>query len=220
MSRGNRLHSQLTFLILAFACQFSAQSAKADEENKYEVVFRDSAKVELKNGQDTLVIEAIDALNRIIYHNNCIYKVKLWPRVDRWYGNLGGYNAAPSYFNKDGCNGISRIVISEGQIHFDNREFALEWLSKRPRSYNNVHGRQGLVVSWGVNLQRSQIGIDIDLMCFDGVPFDSGMEKGEINKFYNNEYKNDVIYKCNTVSKNVVDETVKIYTEDWKKYWK
>jgi len=167
-----------------------------------------------------LTIETEDELNRTIYYDGCVYKVKLYPRSYRWYGNLGAYNAGASFFIKNSCKGISRVVISEGQVHFDNKEFALEWLSKRPRSYNKVYDRQGLVVSWAVNLQRSQIGIEIDLMCFDGVPFDSGIEKGKINKFSSIDKNHDIIYKCKTASKADIDETFKVITEHWNKYWK
>ena len=167
--------------------------ATANDQNPYEMVLKQSAKIHAQFEGHSIEIEATSELERRIYIDGCIHNVVLRPRSERWYGSKGGYNPGLTKNSSQECNNITRVVITEGQIHFNDEKFALEWLSRRPKSYFTVHSRDGFVVFWSKHLPRSQINVDIRLMCLNAKAFDIDRENRKII-LARNSSKN--YYKC------------------------
>lgn len=203
-------------LVCAVCLNTLACAVGADEQNPLELVFRKSAKIEVRLDGKSISIEAIGELQRRIYINECSYDVVLRPRQTRWYGNLGGYNPGFSWQTTNNCAGLSRVVITEGQIHFKDKEFAREWLSRQPKSYNIAYDRQGLVISWGIDLERSQIGIIINLMCLNGVNYNAHNTNGIIN--FGEDSAQKYIHDCKYVPKEEIKKIEIFLRNQWDKY--
>jgi len=97
-------------------------------------------------------------------------------RSTRWYGALGIYDPAGRgplglLFGKlFGCNGISRTVVEEAQVHFTKNSAAERWIelqSKLP--FETVWSNDGLLVQWGVSPSRQQLNVSVWQLCVAGL---------------------------------------------------
>jgi hypothetical protein len=89
-------------------------------------------------------------------------------RPTRWFGSLGIYDSASSFgllshlfpwwFK---CEGVSRTVVEEGQIHFLDRAAAEKWIARYAKGDATVWSNNGLLVKWGINSGREQINVDV-----------------------------------------------------------
>ncbi len=85
---------------------------------------------------------------------------RLDPRKERWLGSLGAYYPGPGeHWPKH--NGISRGVLEEGQQHFDSEKQALDWLREQSGYDPTVFRDDGLVVSFGKDLTRRQLNVEV-----------------------------------------------------------
>ena len=128
---------------------------------KNEIVMPPNATIEATTKTGTIVIKSGRGLKRYYTWDGITRSVVMWPRSKRWYGSLGIYYPGPGSHWLPKHNGISRGVLEEGQQHFKTTQEAMEWLHKHSKWYPTVYRDDGLVVSFGKNLKREQINVDV-----------------------------------------------------------
>lgn len=137
-----------------------------------EMVMHDNVSIEVVGADGPLRVSSKTGLDRSYNWGNCLLWADMRPRSTRWFGSLGAYDPAGSFgLFSWGCDGFSRTVVQEGQIHFDTEAFANEWIRRRPASYENTWSKNGVLVSWAFRPGRSQLGVAVWLMCLNGQPF-------------------------------------------------
>ncbi len=183
-----------------------------------ELVMREGVTIEARKDNTSVKVTSGKGFDRTYEWGRCKLKSNMGARKQRWYGSMGIYDAAPSFgFSFGGCDGISRTVVQEGQIHFDDMQFALKWIERRPKSYKTVWANDGLLISWNIVPGRQQLNVDVWLMCINGKrpkqlvgAFDSGVSvsPAETGKG---------IHECAQVGQDVINQTRAQLEEDWKK---
>ena len=159
-----------------------------EKDHAAELVLQDGATViaRSRSGGDIL-IRAKGELGRTYEWSGCSLRAHMRRRDSRWLGSLGIYDPAgsfgvlseifPRWFK---CNGVSRTVVEEGQLHFPTKEKAENWLARYSKTSPTVWSDDGLVVQWGFDLPREQINVDVWQLCIAGsrpaglLPNDSG----------------------------------------------
>jgi hypothetical protein len=168
-------------------------------------------------GDETLRISASKLLQRSYFWHTCELGAELNPRRSRWYGSMGGYNAGASFgLSAGGCNGISRPVVGEGQIHFDNHETAEKWIKRQPDFFKKVWNTDGLLVTWATIPERSQLNVDVWQMCLNGKPYTpAGVSKNStLSVTPNNEGLS--LRPCVAVDQVEIDKTKAHWDEHWR----
>jgi hypothetical protein len=140
------------------------------------------------------------------------------PRDERWFGSLGIYDPAPGLMYWHFCEGISRPVVEEQQLHFRTSVDAETWLTRYVHNIpeTTVYRNDGLVVQWSIMPERQQLYVEVAQLCINGqkpttVP---------------GAYDNAIIVasstggpastrECTTVDEQVMDETRKAYEGQW-----
>jgi len=108
--------------------------------------------------------------------NGCSRGVVQWPRSERWYGAYGIYFPGPGD-HWAACNGITRGVLEEAQMHFASEANALAWIeylksfcTAEPRhSCSLKYTNEGLVLVFGKVLARRQLNVDVYQIYVNGV---------------------------------------------------
>lgn len=185
-----------------------------------ELVMHEGATIKAQKDGSSMSVRSGNGFNRTYEWDSCTLNSNMGARKQRWFGSMGIYDPAPSFgfsFSPRGCQGISRTVVEEGQIHFDDLQFAYEWLRRRPRSYKTVWTNDGLLVSWATVPGRSQLNVDVWLMCIDGKhpTHLDGATDSAITVTANPQGKS--IRDCAVVGKDVIDQTRVQLEDDWKK---
>jgi hypothetical protein len=199
---------------IILAAMFFAPAAIAQDRN--EMVLKNDVNLRASLGDSSISYFSTTRFDRKIVWNSCELQSKLRPRHARWFGSLGAYNPAFSFGGvKRECNGVSRAVVQEGQIHFDSEEFATEWIRRRPRSYNTVWLDNGLLVSWAVNPARSQFNVDIWLMCFNGRPYRASGKATTGTIEISPNKGGEALHDCATVGSEEIEQT----KQQLKKFW-
>ena len=144
----------------------------AADLSQLELVMNEGAKISVKTSRGEVTVVAGKGLNRTYSWRECSLTSEMWPRLSRWYGSLGAYDAAPQGFLgrifAKKCEGISRTVVDEGQIHFDDGITLMKWLLMRIPSETSVWTNDGLVFSWLLTPGRYQLSADLFQVCIDG----------------------------------------------------
>jgi len=107
-----------------------------------------------------IIIKSGNGLKRYYQFDGVVRSVVKWPREERWYGSLGLYYPGSGYHWSE-HNGISRCSVEEGQLHFKAVEDAMLWIKKQKGFNPTVYRDDGLVVSYGKNLARKQLNVDV-----------------------------------------------------------
>ncbi len=95
----------------------------------------------------TLEIRAGVGFKRYYTWDSETRSVELEPRMERWDGSFGAYYPGPgSHWTSN--HGITRGVLQEGQMHFDNLPAAERWLTQQLYA---VYTHDGLVVDFRKN---------------------------------------------------------------------
>ena len=89
----------------------------------------------------SLTIRAGAGFRRTYTWDGATRKADLEPREERWYGNFGAYNANCEW---RAHRGITRAVLSDGQMHFSSVDEAVKWLDQ----YDIVYSNSGMAVSF------------------------------------------------------------------------
>nr|WP_295075556.1 hypothetical protein [uncultured Roseateles sp.] len=183
-----------------------------------ELVMREGVTIEARTDNTSVRVISGKGFDRIYEWGRCKLKSSMGARVQRWYGSLGIYDAAASFgFSFGDCSGISRTVVEEGQIHFDDMQFAQKWIGRRPKGYKTVWTNDGLLVSWDFVAGRKQLNVDVWLICISGkrpkqltgaLDPDISVSPAEPGKS---------IHDCAQVGQDVIDQTRAQLEADWKK---
>lgn len=184
-----------------------------------ELVMYEGVTIKAQRDGSSISVRSGKGIDRTYEWNDCTLKSHMGERRQRWFGSMGIYDPAPSFgfsFSPRGCSGISRTVVEEGQIHFDDLRFASEWIRRRPSSYKTVWTNDGLLVSWTTVPGRTQLNVDVWLMCINGrrpAQLD-GATDSAITVTANP--KGQSIYDCAVVGKDVIDQTRTQLEAEWK----
>lgn len=140
-----------------------------------ELVLQEGVRLTATTGSGTVRVTAGQGLERTYEWNGCSLKASMMARSARWYGALGIHDPAGSgpvgllFGRMFGCNGISRTVVQEAQIHFASRSAAERWMEHQSRlPFETVWTNDGLLLQWGVSPGRQQINVDVWQVCVAG----------------------------------------------------
>lgn len=184
-----------------------------------ELAMHEGVTIKAQKDGASITVRSGKGFDRTYEWDSCTLKSNMGARTQRWFGSMGIYDPAPSFgfsFAPRSCAGISRTVVQEGQIHFDDRRFAYEWIRRQPSSYKTVWTNDGLLVSWTTVPGRTQLNVDVWLMCINGrrpTQLD-GATDSAITVTTNPSGKG--IYDCAAVGKDVVDQTRTQLDAEWK----
>ncbi len=191
-----------------------------------ELVMHEGSSIVANVNGSTIKIAAGNGFNRSYEFDDCRLKSSMNARVGRWYGSLGIYDPAaqflPSFFGKKECKGISRTVVEEGQIHFDNMQFANEWIRRQQKTVGKT-GKvtwtsDGLLVAWNVVPNRAQLNVSVWLMCFGGQHPQKLLGGTDSTVRVQANHAGKALYDCVMVGNDVVDQTRRQLEEEWSKY--
>ena len=152
----------LLSLTVCVACD--GEVVSEDVESVMDTRMRIVAETELGR----IEVVAKDGTLREYKWDGCDKEVRLWPRTERWMGSMGLYYPGPGRTWLFGCEGVSRAVLNEGQMHFGDEEEALLWLGTVGSTPPSVYSSDGLVVAWGISPGRGQINVDVWRIYIDG----------------------------------------------------
>ena len=125
-----------------------------------ELVMKPGDSIVAQTPSGTIKIAADDELTRTYTWEDASRSARLWPRPERWYGNLGAYYPGPGEHWQE-HHGITRGVLQEGQQHFDSEEDALTWIRKPWHQQWSVYRDDGLFVLFAKVPERHQINVDV-----------------------------------------------------------
>lgn len=184
-----------------------------------ELVIREDVTIQAQKDGALISISSGKGFDRSYAWDGCTLKSNMGARAQRWYGSLGIFDPAPSFgfsFSPSGCAGISRTVVEEGQIHFDNMRFVQEWIRRQPSSYKTVWTNDGLLVSWATVPKRAQLNVNVWLVCIDGkrpTQLDGAIDSAiRVTK----NSRGQSIHDCAAVGKEIVDQTRSQLEAEWK----
>ncbi len=186
-----------------------------------ELVLHEGARLEASFANSSVAIIAGNKLQRRYEWGSCGLDADMFPRKERWLGNLGMYDAAGRIFNNPlaGCDGISRTVVQEGQIHFSDEMSAEAWISryKTIGGFNTVWSKDGLLVQWGLIPQRNQINVDLWQICIKGKrPINLAGASDESIKVMHPSGSGYARLECVDVSEDVITDTQKAWSDNWR----
>ena len=125
-----------------------------------ELVLQSGMSISAETLSGTITVTANDELKRTYTWDGESRSVVLWPRRERFYGNLGAYYPGPGNHWRD-HHGITRGVLQEGQQHFDNVEKALAWIHEPSHEQRSVYRDDGLFILFAKVPERRQINVDV-----------------------------------------------------------
>lgn len=174
--------------------------------------------IEARKDGSSVKVTSGKGIDRVYEWERCKLKSDMGPRKQRWYGSMGIYDpAASSSFSFGGCSGISRTVVQEGQIHFDDMRLAQRWVERHPKGYNTVWTNEGLLVSWSIVAGRQQLSVDVWQMCVNGKRprYLAGADDSAITVAPTSAGRG--IHECVQVDQEVISQTRTQLERNWKK---
>lgn len=204
-----------TFLMFIYSAYTQAAS---------ELVMHEGTVIEASNDNSAIKISAGKGHDRVYEYDRCVLKSRgMMARYERWFGSLGIYDPAGQstlFYAPTGCKGLSRTVVQEGQIHFDNMQFANAWIRRQEmatrRSGETVWSNNGLLVSWNAVPDRRQLNVDVWLICINGrrpEKLDGAMDRA-VRVF--SSPQGQTTHNCASVGQDVVDQTRQQLQEEWR----
>jgi hypothetical protein len=206
-------------LLLALAeIQLACDCSPNQKGKEAELVMSEGSKIEARAPGGNIRVLAGPGFRRTYQWDQCELVAHPCPRSERWHGRLGIYDPAPGMFYWHSCQGISRPVFEEEQLHFRSTEDAERWLSRYIRIFpdTTVYRDDGLVVQWRITPQRQQFSADVFQLCIEGRK-PSGLvaaEDGAITMVSGNGQLLPT-KDCANVPERVMDETMRAYEELW-----
>jgi hypothetical protein len=206
-------------LFIAMLVAWQAAHARPPTEV---VMHEGTAIIASKNGTSIKIV-AGDGIERTYEFDHCTLKSHMSRRYGRWYGSLGLYDPAPSFgvglFPPTACNGITRTVVEEGQIHFNDMHFVDAWIRRQQSTIGNigqvVWTNDGLLVSWAVVPGRYQLNVDVWLICINSQRPQTltGATDSAITVLANSSLQ--TTHDCAAVGKEVAVQTRRELEESW-----
>jgi hypothetical protein len=195
-----------------------------------ELVLRDYARLEVDTPVGKVSVVAGKGLERSYEWDGCSLSASMFVRRSRWYGSLGAYDPAgrmgPADALRDklrACKGISRTVVEEGQIHFDDEQAAEAWIKRYSTISPTVWTNDGLLAQWRIVPSRDQFSFNLWLICVQGrSPKKLAGATNEAIKLLHKDGLSNALYECAKVSTDVVAETQKVWQAHWRQVdeWK
>ena len=135
-----------------------------------EAVLTNGMVIRVQNRTGLLAITGGSGTERSYVWGNCKWNFKLVSRTGRFYGKLGLYR--PGDLALPPCEGFTRAVVEESQLHFASPEEAVAYFSGPwyTNQMDVVYNHQGLVVGWAKAPSRRQINVDIFQIMIAGHP--------------------------------------------------
>jgi len=207
-----------TFVGTLIATAFTLGCCPFCSGDPAELVMRSNIRLEVTASGQALAISAGDGMARTYEWGHCKLSADPCPRTERWFGIRGIYDPAPELVHlSKGCDGITRTVIQEGQIHFTNSALAEWWLQhyKEPHPTSTVWTSDGLVVQFGLVPGRYQINVNVIQVCIGEERPKSlaGARDASVRSIPGN--LDSARYDCVKVPTDVMTSTVRT----WAQYW-
>ena len=185
-----------------------------------ELVMQPRARFEAQDRGFRIAIIAGEGNERRYEWGNCSLTAHPCARGKRWYGSLGIYDPAPGVaYMFSGCDGVSRPVVEEGQIHFQNQSSAEAWIERYARvsDQSTVWTHDGLLISWRLTRERGQLSVDVYQVCIGGQTPQTlaGATDAAITVTAASD-KAVARHDCATVSPAVAVETERVWAELWR----
>ena len=182
-----------------------------------ELVMREGVTIEARKDNTSIKITSGKGFDRTYEWDRCKLKSDMGARTQRWYGSMGIYDPGPSSSaSGGGCSGISRTVVQEGQIHFDDMQFALKWIERQRDK--TVWTNDGLLVSWDITPGRRQLNVDVWLMCINGKRPTQLVGALDSAISVSPAATGKGIHECAQVGRDVIDQTRVQFEADWKMF--
>ncbi|WP_298927131.1 hypothetical protein [uncultured Ramlibacter sp.] len=141
-----------------------------------ELVLQEGVRLSATTPSGTVSVTAGQGYARTYEWNGCSLAASMMARSQRWYGAMGLYDPAGAgplgllLGRVFGCNGISRTVVEEAQVHFATQSAAERWIAHRTRlPFETVWSNDGLLLAWGVSPGRQQLNVDLWQICIAGL---------------------------------------------------
>lgn len=203
--------------IAIFALGIALFSGYVNASN--ELVMYEGTVIEARKGDASIKVTAGKGFDRTYEWGRCKLNSNMIARKERWFGSLGIYDPALSFgFSFGGCSGITRTVVDEGQIHFDDLQFARTWIEHYSKSFNTVWTNTGLLFSWNISPDRKQLNVNVWMVCINGrrPTHLAGATDAALEVLPNP--KGESLHECAQVGKNVIDQTRSQFEDEWKRY--
>lgn len=190
-----------------------------------ELVLRDDVSLEVDTPNlGKISVHAGRGLERTYKWDGCSLSSSMFARRSRWYGSLGAYDPAGRLGPVDAlrdklraCKGISRTVVEEGQIHFDDEQAAEAWVKRYSTISPTVWTNDGLLAQWRIVPSRNQFSFDLWLICVQGHPPKKLTgATDEAIKLLHKEGQTNALQKCAKVGSDVITETQTVWQEHWR----
>lgn len=215
---------RIMFICIAVIVAFLAVNRLSTPESRppyIELVLPEQTRLTVDTDAGSITLISDKGLERRYAWGNCELKTRLIPRSTRWYGSLGGYNPAsgldPHILFSFACDGISRPVVGEGQIHFETMDAAEYWISRYNSSRSpSVWSSDGVLLKWSLTPQRDQLNIDLWQICIAGRK-PSALKGSRSGSFTHvtMDGKPASTLSCETVDKETMAQTEKTWREHW-----
>lgn len=193
--------------LLSFAYWLnSAWSSDDIGSNARELVMHDDVKIEVDGPNGSISVYSSSPLERRFNLGGCSLQAKLRPRAERWYGLLGAYDPAGSFLPRlTKCNGVTRVVAQEGQLHFDDQGAAERYLIWRSELGDTTWTSNGLIVTWIISTDRNQLNFDVIQICLNGELYRPNFSAQSSSPIVTENAKNQGIRTCERVSKQTIE---------------
>ena len=186
-----------------------------------ELVLYDGARLTAHTSSGVISVLAGSGIARTYEWSGCSLESRMVERTRRWYGSLGVYDPAASYgwpfsiFRI--CNGVSRTVVAEGQIHFADARAAEDWIHRYARVFPTVWSNDGLLVQWFVSPGREQLSVDVWQLRISGrPPTQLSGATDELLQLSRTGGSGPLRQDCAAVGSDVALETKKAWDEHWR----
>lgn len=197
----------------------SVTFAHAFAQAPAELVLKEGAQLTAKDGDMTLTIVAGKDMDRTYQWGECKLRSDMKPRLNRWFGSAGMYDPAGRMllnpFTKKACQGISRTVVGEGQIHFRDGKAANKWVKEyigRLPDFSSAVTADGLVLLWSHTPGRSQLNADLWQVCIQGKrPQNLAVGKNSSIEIFADSARVD----CVTPPEKAYVQTQKMWADFW-----
>lgn len=190
-----------------------------------ELVLRDDVSLEVDTPNlGKISVHAGRGLERTYKWDGCSLSSSMFARRSRWYGSLGAYDPAGRFGPADAlrdklraCKGISRTLVEEGQLHFDDEQTAEAWIKRYSTISPTVWTSDGILAQWRIVPSRNQFSFGLWLICIQGhPPKNLTGATDEAIKVFDKEGQTNALHTCTKVGTDVITETQKVWHEHWK----
>jgi len=184
-----------------------------------ELVLQEHVRLTVKTPDGAIAVVAGSGMARTYEWRGCSLEARMRPRTARWFGSLGIYDPAPADLGSSSarlCQGISRTVVEEGQIHFTDTVAAHEWLRRYAEIRPTLWSSDGLVVQWSTSPRREQLSVDVWQVCIaNQYPAQLSGAKDASLQLTRLAGAGPTRCSCASVAASVVAET----QAAWRKHW-